>query len=299
MRLHPVVRAGLLAASALPAAWLLLAALAPTDWWPAQLASHWAPQAAILCLPLWCWLGRRPWPGAAILVLNAAALWPWLVAAWTPRAQQPGAVQATAQVANLYFAAPAHAAARRVLDAEVVALIETIESDREALRADPRWPHQHWMVPHGHGGMALLSRWPMRAREAMLDQAPMIDARVEVPWGPLRIIAIHTSSPGSQKRSALNRSELARLGDLVRSNDGPLLLLGDLNTTPAGSGFRSLLATGLQQADGGSPASWPWFLGPCGIAIDHALVRGLRLGAPRPVWLPESDHRGLRVAFGP
>lgn len=298
MRLLAVGRAGLLAVCAAPVAWLLLAALAPTGWWPALLAGHWAAHAAIASLPFWCWIGRRPWPGAILGLITLAALWPWLVAAWTPRAQPPGRVVASAQVANLYVNAP-HAESLRAIDADVVALIETVHGDREAMRADPRWPYQRWMESPSQGGLALLSRWPMHASESLLVQAPLIDARIEAPWGALRVLAIHTTSPSRPRLAVQNRLQLAMLAELAGASSGPLLLLGDLNTSQAGSGFRSLLDNGLFQADGGSPASWPWLLGPCGIAIDHALVRGLRLGSPQPVWLPGSDHRGLRVAFGP
>lgn len=44
------------------------------------------------------------------------------------------------------------------------------------------------------------------------------------------------------------------------------------------------------------PATWPAWLGPFGLAIDHVLVRDVALGRMRSVNLPGSDHRGVIAA---
>jgi endonuclease/exonuclease/phosphatase (EEP) superfamily protein YafD len=60
--------------------------------------------------------------------------------------------------------------------------------------------------------------------------------------------------------------------------------------------WRSFTAhTGLRRAPGPAPATWPAALGPCGIAIDHVLVRGAALSPVTAFTVPGSDHRGLRA----
>lgn len=290
----------LLAVAAVPLAGLALAACAPAGWHPTTLARHLAVHLAIAALPFVLWQGRRPWAGAVYLCLAIPALWPWLAAAWAPRAPAPAAGAATAVVANLYYANADHRPALAALDGDVVALIETLPGDRQALRGDRRWPHQHWLVtPDRVGGFALLSRWPMAAEELDLLDAPAIRARVQAPWGPLTVIAAHPWSPGRPYAARMNRRQLAELAGHGATTPGPLLLLGDLNATPADPGFAGLRAAGLLPPHGGGPRTWPSFLGWAGIAIDHALAKGLALGAAEPVWLPGSDHRGVRVRFGP
>ncbi|MBN8526419.1 MAG: endonuclease/exonuclease/phosphatase family protein [Planctomycetes bacterium] len=287
-------------AGAPPAAGLALAALAPTGWFVAQLASHWAPHLAVLALPLWCAAGRRTVVGAACLALYAAALWPHLAAAHTGTAPPPRSPAHTAVSANLYIACPDHAPALAVVTAsepDLLLLIETRAEDRAAMRDDPRWPHQSWQTPRTVGGIGLLSRWPMRAKAVALAGATAIDARIDTPDGALRVIGLHTWSPVGSTRNATNAAQLLELAGLVETEPGPLLVLGDLNATPSTPGLRRLHAAGLHPPSGGEVRTWPSWLGPAGIAIDHVLARHLALGGAEAIDLPGSDHHAIRAGF--
>lgn len=294
------LRLALIAAGAVPAAGLALAALAPTGWFPAALAGHWAGHLAALSLPLWCAAGRRALVGGGLLVLAAAALWPHLRAAHAAEAPRPAAPGRSAATANLLFHQDGQAAAvaaATATAADLLLLIETQPATREALRGDPRWPHQAWENPRRVGGIGLLSRWPMRARATELADAVAIDARVDAPEGSLRVIALHTWSPRDGRRVARNRRQLEELAGLAATEPGPLLVLGDLNATPATPGFAALREAGLQAPAGGGVRTWPAFLGPAGIAIDHILGRRIALGEARAVAIPGSDHRGVIARF--
>ncbi len=297
--IRTVWRLGLAGLLALPVLGLGLAALAPTTWYPADLAQHWAPHLAILSLPLWCWLGRRAWIGGTLTVLTLAALWPWLWVAWAPRAQPAGGSAVRVTTANLFYHSADHRPAIAPLEGDIVALIETRPEDRSLVRNDPRWPHQRWLQARNYGAMGLLSRWPMQASELELLDAPGIDARIALPWGSVRVIALHTWSPSSLRHAGMNRRQLAELAGIAETEPGPLLILGDLNATPGEAEMRRLHACGLRLAHGGSPRTWPSWLGPAGIAIDHILVRGLRLGDAQAVRLPGSDHHGVTALFSP
>lgn len=296
--MSPGLRAVLLGLAAMPAAGLLLAALAPTGWLPARLALHWAPHLAVLTLPLWCWIGRRPLPGIVLAVLVWMALWPHLLHAWGPHAPRPGALAATAAVANLHEYSREHGAALRALDADLVVLIESLPGDRDLLRNDPRWPYQRWVQPQRYSGIALLSRWPMRAAELDLLHGPAIDARIEAPWGPLRVIGLHARTPRSPRDQRWHDEQIALLARSAAREPGPLLVLGDCNASAADPSLAGLRVVGLLPPPGGS-ATWPAAFGPLGIGIDQVFARDLALDPATAFPLSDSDHRGLRVRFGP
>lgn len=285
----------LTALAALPVAGLALAALAPTGWWVAGLAMHWAPQLALLALPFWCWQGRGWRIGLAMLLLCAAALWPSLAAAFATQAPPPPPDGLVVTTANLYYRSERHAEAIARLDGSLVALIETRPEDHTLVLGDPRWPHQHWQRPAKVAGMALLSAYPMRAKNLELGRCFGIDARVEMPWGTQRVIVLHTWSPLGPSRWSGNSRQFDELAGLAETEPGPLLVMGDLNATPGTPGMRLLRACGLRPPHGGEVRTWPSQLGPFGIAIDHVLARGLALGESSSIDLPGSDHHAVRV----
>ena len=293
-RLPPALRIALLIAAAVPVAGLVMAACTHLGWWPGQLAQHWTPQLAILSLPFWIWQGRQPIIGGGLAVLGAVTLWPAIAAAHAPRSEAPTGQTINVMSANIYVRAD-HSASLRLLEGDVVAVIETKDGDREALRNDPRWPHQRWIGPVNLGGVALLSRFPMRSKELDMLDAPGIDAVIEMPWGRTRVIAVHTWSPRNRQMIERNLQQLHDLAGLAATEPGPLLILGDLNASPGHPGIVALREAGMRPAHDGSPATWPSWLGPFGITIDYGLVRGLRLGGTETVDLPGSDHHGIRL----
>lgn len=296
------LRQALIAIATIPVFGLILAALAPAGWFPAQLASHWAVHFAVLSLPFWCMLGRHPAVGAGMLLLVAAAIWPQLQAAHADTAPPPAAHAPTAVSANLYFYAPDHRQALAdltALDADLMVLIETQAADREQLRNDPRWPHQTWQSSRVVAGTGLLSRWPMRSVPLDLAGAAGFDARISTPDGPLRVVVLHAWSPRDDRRTRVNQRQLEELAGLAATEPGPLLVMGDLNSSPATPGMQALREAGLRRPDGGEVHSWPSWLGPAGISIDHVLARNLALGGAVPIDLEGSDHHAVLVRFGP
>lgn len=294
------LRIPLLGLAALPAIGLLALAVSPADWWPARLATHWAAHLAVLSLPLWCWIGRRPVPGIILAGLTLFVLWPRLVLAWSARAPAPGgATAATATVANLHEYSTEHGEALRSLDGEIVMLVESLPGDHDLLRGDPRWPYQRWVQPQHYSGIALLSRWPMRAEELDLLHGPAIDASIQAPWGPLRVIGLHARTPRSPRDQSWHDQQMGMLAGIAAREPGQLLVMGDLNASPADPSLAGFAHVGLLPPADGDPATWPSWLGPLGIGIDHVFARNLALGGAQAVPLSDSDHRGLRVRFGP
>lgn len=295
------LRLACIAVATIPVFGLILAGLAPTGWFPAQLAGHWAGHFAVLSLPFWCLLGRHAAVSGGMLLISGLALWPHLRTAHADNAPPPTAGAWTAITANLLFFQEDHRqaiAALTALNPDLLALIESQVSDRELVRHDARWPHQAWQSPRRVGGIGLLSRWPMRSTPIDLDDATGFDARISTPDGPLRVIVLHTWSPRDERRARINQRQLEELAGLAATEPGPLLVMGDLNASPATPGMQALHDAGLQPPHGGGVRTWPSWLGPAGIAIDHALGRNLALGRAEAIDLAGSDHHGILVRFG-
>jgi endonuclease/exonuclease/phosphatase (EEP) superfamily protein YafD len=105
----------------------------------------------------------------------------------------------------------------------------------------------------------------------------------------LQLLSVHTSWPLGPANSALRDRQLALIGEFARSHTGLLVVLGDLNVSPFSPHFQALLSDSnlksAAQGFGWQP-TWPTFLPPAGIQIDHALtgagvfVTSFRRGSP-------------------
>ena len=292
----------LLLLSALPPlAWILLAQVG--GWYPGELASHWTLQAAILLLPGWIAVRHDARWGRIFLLAVVIALLPWLRAAYLPRAQRIEAPQerlVSAVTANLNVWNPRRQALHDALRAggcDFIGLAEVVPADRALWQGDPLYPNQIWLGGDDHPSeLAFLSRLRIiDSRIHDLGGVHVIDALIDLGDGPLRIFMLHLSSPSSTREWHSRNAELAPLARLVQAVQEPLLVMGDFNISPGDAVWQALLkASELKPAPGHEPSTWPSWLGPCGIAIDHLLVRGAGLDGVLAVELPGSDHRGER-----
>lgn len=161
----------------------------------------------------------------------------------------------------------------------------------------PRW--NPW-------GIAVFSRFPLRAIEN-LDlgdaQSSHLQLLVELPDGLVQVYAVHLASPPRAGRAAQRNTQLRRLAEVIAAADPalPKIVAGDFNLTPFSPYFGDLLRdAGLR--DGGQPfglqLTWPAWIAPLGIPIDHCLVRGpvavTRVAAGPYIG---SDHFPLECTF--
>lgn len=271
--------------------------------WLGELAVHWSAHAACGLLPaLALALWRRRWRTSAALTLVALlALVPALRALAEPRLAPPPAparvfAAAFANVYDFNRGRERALAAVAALDAEVVGLTEVSAHDRPAF-AGGRWPFQHWEDREDVLSVALLSVHPIvTATLHDVAGAGVLAATLDLGGaGRLRVLVAHLFSPKTGAANRRRDEQLRAVARLAAAGEGPLLLLGDLNITPASPAWRAFIGdSGLRRAPGPSPASWPAQLGAGGIAIDHLLGRGLGLSDVAPVAIPGGDHRGLR-----
>ncbi|MBI3986309.1 MAG: endonuclease/exonuclease/phosphatase family protein [Lentisphaerae bacterium] len=152
-----------------------------------------------------------------------------------------------------------------------------------------QYPYGEWEPRDDNFGIALLSRRPfLRSGTVMIGgEVPSVYAQFDFDGQPFTIVGTHPLPPAGAAYSWYRNDQLARLPEFLRRIRGPVLLLGDLNTTPWSYTFQNLLKeSGLKDsAQGRGPLlTWPAFAHGLGIPIDHALhssdivITGRRMG---------------------
>jgi endonuclease/exonuclease/phosphatase (EEP) superfamily protein YafD len=129
-------------------------------------------------------------------------------------------------------------------------------------------------------GIALYARAPMRAALELLgSRQPSVVASVALAGAaPLSVILTHPVPPITAESEGIHRRHLAAVAERATTLPRPLLVLGDLNTTPWASTFAQLVRrSGLRdtRAGFGVQATYPTrprWMAPLRIPIDHALV---------------------------
>lgn len=167
----------------------------------------------------------------------------------------------------------------------------------------------------GEGYIA--SRWPMTPIQP-LDwndaSRALLCGVVETPRGRFAVIALHPHSPRSEERWVMGNEIVAAAAKMVEQVRGmglPVVVLGDMNSTPTGARSRAITATGLcrckplMRLEGtwptkdGAELEWAGFW-PLTIAIDDVFiertwhVRGWSRGQDRG-----SDHWPVIVDLEP
>ena len=222
---------------------------------------------------------RRAALFALFLILNLWEIAPYYIPTQRSAAASPAPIRA------LYF----NVNIKNTRYTKTLTYIEEVAPDIVLLKEiDDAWleavrplhaalPHQ-LATPRGEaGGIALFSRWPIKAGRIVHDKAavtPNVLGTIVSPLGPVRIIGAHAVPPMSAKLWALRNGHLRSLSELADDSDEPTLLLGDLNVTPWSHHFKTLgrranlndcaLGSGVQ-------LTWPTTHLLARIAIDHCL----------------------------
>lgn len=174
----------------------------------------------------------------------------------------------------------------RETDADAVGFIEFSSPWQRAMEAaDLPWKYSSFHVDdQGAGGIALYSRYPLRAAEAglgSLGRFHRVDAIVETPEGPVRVFVVHPVPPMRTGLARARNGEIAEIAELCAASDLPTIVMGDFNETPFGAAYRAFIArTGFipcRRVAGRAP-TWPrrvmgdWTPVELGIPIDHCFV---------------------------
>lgn len=176
----------------------------------------------------------------------------------------------------------------RAAEADLVVLVEVGTERWDEVRSElgAFYPYQAPGPGQERDPVRLYSRHPVlnaRVVEPEGGRRPYLEAELAVDTGrgadPVVVIGVHPPSPSPSDAADSRRRnlQLDHIAETVANQVSPLIVAGDFNTSPWSPHFRDLLAaTGLRNAaDGhGWIATWPAWLWPARVPIDHVLIRG-------------------------
>ena len=280
----PVTSWGLLAAATVIACSMTVIGFLGRLWWLFELTSHFRPQYFLFLLgsAFLFLFGRKQ--GAAILVIvfaviNFSLIIPLYLGSPTIHAEGR---TFRAVLANLNTSNHAHGKLEkfiRSIDPDFMVLLEVNQAwMTELQKLTAMYPYSRARPRDDNFGIALLSRIPFRNAEIRhIGRAgvPSVVAQFTVDDQLLNVIGTHTLPPVGRAYSAYRNQQLTVLADLVAVQQGPVMVLGDLNTTSWSPFFGDLIhKTALKDSRIGFgvqptwPAGFPLFWVP----IDHCLV---------------------------
>lgn len=279
--------------------------------WVAELTSHFRVHYFVLLLLLTILfiLGhhhRRAGLTAVFTLINLTLILPF----YLPLSSAPAtptlyrAVSLNVRTFNLAY--DAVLAFLNDTDPDFIVLLEAHYDWKDAL--DPlqqHYPYNNLRETEQYDGTLIFSRFPFASNPINAIPDPFRLSAVGqfqlAPGQQLTLVAAHPRSPMRVGRMEQRNEHLLSLAAHLAEQPHPLLLMGDMNTTPWSPIFRELeQETGLRNGrlGFGILATWPAPLGSLGIPIDHALIspeltihhfqRGPALG---------SDHYPIIIDF--
>ena len=188
------------------------------------------------------------------------------------------------------------------VDADAVLIAEPARGLTREARARLAGPFAHQAGQGRIDGVNVV----IHARAPLLDTAVIsvpaysgkrgLTASVQTGAGVLRVAAIHPPVPLAPDWQAQRDSTLRAALALAAANDGPMVLVGDFNTTPWSRVLRDVERQGgVRRASLGPWSTWMAPLPVLGLPIDHAYAAGgADISARLGPWTG-SDHRPLIV----
>ena len=284
--------------------------------WPFELFAHFRVQylAAAVLLAVLLGAQRR-----ARLALLAALLAGWhalpgiAVLRAAPSATACDGPSLTVATANVRFSnanREPFLAWLRSSPADLVVVQEVTADWAGVLAAMPGFPHRYALTRDDPYGIAVYSRWPLHAVETVdlaADGLPSLAGELDVGGQRVRFFGLHTHWPVTPALARARDAALHQAAVRARDGAGPVMLLGDLNLTPAAPAFLRLLEEGeLRDVMDGRRWRPTWRAGfwPLALRIDHVLVSpGLCVEHAEVGPAVGSDHRPviarLRLPSGP
>lgn len=250
-----------------------------------ELFSHFRLQYLGMSLVLSIAFLLLRWRGYVLLGLATTVLNAWFVVPWyLPAGGPPATADQAIAIMSANVLASNDDSARllqAVADAEpdILFLQEVTAEWASALAPlSPSYPYRVVEPRADNFGVALLSKFPLEAA-AIIDSVPRgfpdVVATAIVGGTRLNIVALHTMPPIGAANYGARNLHLASIAELAARTPAPLVVVGDLNITMWANHYRRFEAdSGLINARRGFGIlpTWPTFLPPAMIPIDHCFV---------------------------
>ncbi len=271
-------------------------------WWVLDLVAGFRPQLALVAAGVWLvslGRGRRVWLGSALaLVINGGLVAPVFFG--------PGPSSASPDLRIVSFnVLQQNENYQEVIefvrhsDADVIFLHEGYEPWEQAvLEADLPYRVDIVRDPDLIFGTMVLTRGAAEVKSFgfRLDQPRAVEVKID----GVTVLGVHPLSPTNPERAAARTSSYRFYTDWVRQQEGPTIVVGDMNATPWSYPFRRLIAdTGLNnsQLGYGLELSFPEHRNQLfQVSIDHLLYSDELVMVDRVLGDPlGSDHFPLTV----
>jgi endonuclease/exonuclease/phosphatase (EEP) superfamily protein YafD len=189
----------------------------------------------------------------------------------------------------------------RTTNADAIVLQEATGSAAQRLHALlPAYRYAH--IDREWHGASILSKWPLLAAATRpLAAYGSRAAYVQIDWrgSPFTLLGVHLHWPLGASNAHARNEELGVISAFARDQAGPLLVVGDFNTTRWSYHFQNAVRTsGLNDCARGHrvATSWPSYVAWIGIRIDHCLAsRHWRVVDMQTGPFVGSDHRALII----
>ena len=277
---------GLLQAAAIVTVVASLVTALPLNHFAVQLFTHFRLQYLVVSVLLLVVLAgiRQPAYATAMLltvVLNAAFVLPWYTG-YTGARADPGNTSLTVVQANVLSTNEKYEKVRAMLESEKPDLVVFQEVSPHWLAAlaalQAEFPYSYAEARDGSFGIALFSKVPLESVthvDSPPQAHPTIISKLRLGEQLLNVVATHPTIPVSRELFSARNVQLESLHAILRTLDGPTMLVGDLNTTMWDVNYRAVeQRSGLRNARRGFGviATWPTFMPFAMIPIDHVLV---------------------------
>ncbi len=286
------------------------ALLGRADWpWPLEVVSHFQVQLLVAALGCAVILGAmRRWLWLAVALAGVAPAAAAVLPYWTPGPAAYAASPARAAgeirivLSNVLASNPDHDRVRRFVEDSGGDILVMQEFDgrwqHHLAGLKNRYPYSVATHPSDPMGMAVYSRIPIESHTAPALGAsgrPTFVVKLNRDGRDFTLVCTHPRQPLPPEGFAQRNDQLEQVGEILAGLSGPVVLVGDLNTTMWSPCFSRLCAAGrLESARRGRGvlASWPAFLPPVlRVPIDHVLVGpGVAVTACRLGPRVGSDH---------
>ena len=263
----------------------MLARLVPQSW-PGELATHFRLQYAwALGVSGSLLFAAHWWPAAAIAMSLAAMNLPGL---WRYRASRRAMASTSDHrplrilCANLLWTNRSYDRFHRcvtLVQPDVLVLEEVSLAWAASLaRLAAQYPFTATVRQDERYGIYLFSRMPL-ARASLVPRRPLgppsLVADLDWHGRRLTLIGAHPFSPKTPRRLRQRNRQLRQLAAFAQRRRGPLMILGDLNTTSWSPTFQAFLRTTRlrdSRLGFGLQPTWPVRLPWLRITLDHCLV---------------------------